>query len=153
MRVRTANLPSELPLVRELFREYEASLDFALDFQGFEQEVAALPGEYAEPGGTILVAEGAGAVAGCVALRALEPTICEMKRMYVRPAHRGRGAGRALAQAVLEAARQRGYRRMRLDTMASMTEAIALYRRLGFRPIEPYRHNPRPDALYFEIEL
>ena len=145
---------ADLELARTLFREYAGTLPFALDFQGFEEELAALPGDYAEPRGTIVLARVAGAVAGCVALRPLpEPGACEMKRMYVRPGFQGKGLGRRLGERILEDARARGYRVMRLDTIDTMVPAIALYRDLGFRIISPYRFNPIPGALYFEAEL
>ena len=149
-----ASTPRDLDSARALFREYAASLGFPLDFQGFEQELAALPGEYAEPRGTIVLARAEDGDAGCVALRPLaDPGVCEMKRMYVRPAFRGRGLGRRLGERILGDARARGYRAMRLDTIDTMTPAIALYRDLGFRPIPAYRYNPIAGALYFELEL
>jgi len=151
-------------LVRELFVEYARSLGFSLCFQGFDQELAALPGEYAPPTGRLLLAsvepEGSGpvpaleTVAGCVALRWLGEGTCEMKRLYVRPAFRGRGIGRDLAAAAIAAAREMGYRRMRLDTIpAQMAAAVALYRELGFRDIPAYYENPIPGALCMELEL
>ena len=151
----------ELAVVRRLFREYAASLGFDLGFQGFEQELAGLPGEYAPPRGRLLLAlaeepaSGSldGRAQGCVALKFLDPEICEMKRLYVRPAYRGRGLGRRLAERVLEEARAIGYGRMRLDSIATMKEALGLYRSLGFRPIPPYRYNPIPGAVYLELEL
>ena len=154
-RIRPADPAHDLVTVRTLFREYAASLGFALDFQGFEDELLALPGEYAEPRGTILVAEGPGGEAwGVVALRPLEgEATCEMKRMYVRPIARGHGLGRILGEAILAEARARGYRAMRLDTIDTMTPAITLYESLGFRRIEAYRFNPMPGALYFEASL
>ena len=144
----------DLPLIRELFQEYAASLGFDLSFQDFDRELRDLPGEYAEPRGVILLARAPAGPAGCVALRPWgEASLCEMKRLYVRPAFRGAGVGRRLVEAILSEARARGYRRMRLDTVPGMEAAIALYRQLGFRPIEPYRANPIPGALFLEIEL
>jgi len=147
---------SELQIsqARELFLEYAQSLGFSLCFQGFDQELAGLPGDYAPPGGRLLLAEYAGELAGCIALHKLSDEICEMKRLYLRPKFRGRGLGRALAEAVITAARTAGYRRMRLDTVEPvMKDAVALYRRLGFKEISPYRPNPIPGALYMEMDL
>src|SRR5215510_9227997 len=133
-----ASSADDIAEVRALLLEYEKSIGVDLCFQGFERELASLPGDYARPAGRLLLARVEGRIAGCVALRALEPGVCEMKRLYARPEFRGRGVGRALARAVIEAGRDAGYRRMRLDTMPMMSEAIALYRGLGFREIEPY---------------
>ena len=152
--IRRASGPDDHAVVAALFRAYAASLGFGLDFQGFEEELATLPGAYAEPAGCILIAEEAGVPVGCIALRPQGPPgDCEMKRLYVSPDRRGTGAGRLLAEALLAEARARGYRRMRLDTVPGMDAAIALYERLGFRAIAPYRFNPIPGALYFELDL
>jgi len=148
-----AKFPSNLGTVQALFREYAAALDFSLCFQGFDQELASLPGEYAPPGGQVLLALIDGMPAGCVAQRPFGLDACEMKRLYVRPSARGVGAGRLLAERIVAGARQRGYARMLLDTVPQMTAAIALYRSLGFREIPPYRENPIPGALYFELHL
>lgn len=148
-----AQTEADLDEARQLFREYAASLDFDLCFQGFEEELAALPGPYAEPQGTLLLAERDGEVAGCVAFKKLEDGVCEMKRLYVRPAHRGKGVGRALTEAIVEAACERGYDTMRLDTVASMHAARSLYRSLGFRETEAYYHNPLDEVVYMERDL
>ena len=136
---------------RTLFQEYAASLDFALCFQSFDQELASLPGKYAPPQGRLLLAECGGRLSGCVALRRLDDEICEMKRLFVRPEFRGKGVGRLLAERVIEQARGIGYQRMRLDTVpSSMAKAVAMYRELGFVEIAPYCVNPVEGALYFE---
>jgi len=141
-------------MARELFLEYGDSLGFNLCFQSFEQELAGLPGGYAPPEGVLLLAEYDGALAGCVALHKLEPHVCEMKRLYLRPQFRGKGAGRALAETVIWEARAIGYRRMRLDTVEPvMQDAVALYRHLGFTEIAAYRPNPIQGAMYMELEL
>jgi ribosomal protein S18 acetylase RimI-like enzyme len=134
-----------------LFQEYASSLGFNLCFQSFEQEVAGLPGDYAPPQGRLLLARLGGDLAGCVALHPLEPGICEMKRLYVRPQFRGQGLGKALLNAVLAEARAIGYQRIRLDTVEPiMQDAVRMYRAYGFFEIAPYRENPIPGALYME---
>lgn len=138
---------------RELFERYADSLDFALDFQDFEKELASLPGEYGPPAGCLLFAEKDGDLVGCAALRNIAESICEMKRLYISPERRGEGIGRSLATAIIEEARERGYERMRLDTVPSMKAAQALYVSLGFEPIEPYRYNPIEGASYMELKL
>ena len=143
----------DLPLVRELFGEYARFLGHDLGFQGFAAELAGLPGAYTPPRGLLLIARADGKPAGCVALRRLEAGVCEMKRLYVRPAFRRHGLGRELAAAVMAEAARLGYRRMRLDTIATMTEAVALYESLGFTEIPPYYHNPIEGARYYQCTL
>ena len=144
---------ADMDLIRELFREYEEFLGFDLCFQDFQQELAALPGAYGPPTGTLLLAREEGQVLGCVALRAIEPDICEMKRLYLRPTARGKGLGIALCQAVIERARTLGYKSMKLDTVSKLEKAIELYRTLGFEACPAYCHNPHPDVEYFELQL
>jgi putative acetyltransferase len=149
-----AGAPDQIAQARELFLEYAQSLGFSLCFQNFDQELAALPGEYAPPDGRLLLAEQAGKLAGCVALHKIEPAICEMKRLYVRPEFRGKSLGRALAERIIAEARRIGYQRMRLDTVEPvMKDAVAMYRKLGFREISPYCSNPMAGAMYMELQL
>jgi ribosomal protein S18 acetylase RimI-like enzyme len=149
-----AETPAHVAQARELFLEYAQSLGFSLCFQNFEKELADLPGDYAPPEGRLLLAECEGELAGCVALHRLDDSTCEMKRLYLRPQFRGKGLGRALADRIIAEARQIGYQRMRLDTVEPMMkDAVAMYRKLGFKEIAPYRPNPIAGALYMELEL
>jgi len=145
---------SDVDAIRELFLEYARSLDFSLSFQSFEDELAALPGAYAAPRGTLLLARDAAVAAGVVGLRPIGTDLCEMKRLYVRPAYRQLKLGRRLAEAIVDRARMIGYRAMRLDTMGgTMARAEALYRDLGFTQIPAYYDNPLPDVRYYELNL
>ena len=164
VRIIQAETPEDVDQASSLFREYAATLGVDLSFQNFDRELATLPGDYAPPGGRLFLAfvevaaeESArvagGKPAGCVALRKIEGDICEMKRLYVKPDCRGCGAGKALAEAAITAARAIGYRRMRLDTLPQMSQAQELYRALGFREIPAYRFNPVSGTRYFELAL
>ena len=153
MKIKQAKTIKEIDEVRQLFREYEAYLDVDLCFQRFEQELAGLPGKYAPPGGELLIGVDAGKILGCVAVRSLGCGICEMKRLYVRPAARGTGLGRQLARTIIAAARDLGYKVMRLDTLDKLTAAIGLYRSLGFKNSFPYYENPLPGVVYLELDL
>jgi GNAT superfamily N-acetyltransferase len=149
-----AESPAQIAQARELFLEYAQSLGFSLCFQNFDHELAGLPGDYAPPDGRLLLAEYEGQLAGCVALHELEAGICEMKRLYLRPRFRGKGLGRVLAERIIAEARTIGYQRMRLDTVEPvMKDAVAVYRKLGFKEVAPYRANPIAGAMYMELEL
>src|ERR1700724_1467727 len=149
-----AESPSQIAQAHDLFLEYAQSLGFSLCFQNFDKELADLPGDYAPPYGRLLLAEHAGKVAGCVALHGLGDNTCEMKRLYLRPEFRGKRLGRALAECVIAEARSMGYHRMRLDTVEPlMGDAVAMYRKMGFKEIPPYRPNPMAGAIYLELEL
>lgn len=138
---------------RQLFRDYAAGLGVDLCFQGFDAELATLPGKYAPPDGRLLIARDGDAAVGCIGLRRLDATTGEVKRLYVRPVARGHGLGEALARRVIDAAREIGYRRLVLDTLAPMTEARSLYRSLGFREIPRYYANPLSGVTYMELVL
>ena len=153
IRLIDAHEATHLGEIRELFGEYAASLTVDLCFQNFQSELAGLPGDYAPPAGRLLMAWEGAKAAGCVALRRIDGAVCEMKRLYVRPAFRGRGVGKMLVNAILAEARRAGYERIRLDTLPEMTEAISLYRSLGFRDTAAYRHNPVAGALFLELNL
>ena len=146
--------PEDIDRARELFEEYAAWLGIDLCFQNFEKELAELPGEYVPPTGRLFLALDGDRVSGCVALRTLGNGACEMKRLYVRPDFRGKGLGRELTHTVINAARELGYQRIRLDTLPGrMDRALAMYRSLGFREIEAYYHNPVPGVTFMELLL
>ncbi|CAN7233036.1 GNAT family N-acetyltransferase [Acidovorax sp. Root217] len=148
---------AEMETVREIFREYAATLGVDLAFQDFEAELASLPGDYAAPRGHLLLAQVDGAIAGCCALRPLDaadyPNASEMKRLYVRKAFRGFGLGRELAEAMLDQARRAGYACVLLDTLDDMESARALYTDLGFEEIPPYYHNPIAGSHYLKADI
>jgi GNAT superfamily N-acetyltransferase len=153
MHVVKAIEPDQVEMARALFREYADTLQSVECFQDFGTELAELPGEYGPPSGCLLLARDGDEPVGCVALRPIDDGVCEMKRLYVRPAHRGRGVGRLLADRIIAEARALGYERMRLDTLPEMREARAMYEKLGFQPIEAYRQYPNCGVLFFELRL
>ena len=154
MRIVQANTSDEIEQARSLFTEYAAGLGFSLCFQDFDKELAGLPGDYAPPSGRLLLAYDGQELIGCVALRRQGHDACEMKRLFLRPAARGKGAGRILVDQIIAAARAAGYHRMVLDTVAgTMDKAIEVYRKIGFREIPPYYQSPVAGALFMELEL
>src|SRR3954453_5451181 len=153
MTIRPARFLDEVPAVRGLFQEYAAGLGFSLCFQNFDAELAGLPGAYAPPAGRLVVADVGGELAGCVALRPHQPGVCELKRLYVRPAYRGQGLGRRLLEALLAEAVAAGYREAVFDILESMTAALALYRSFEFQPTEPYGCHPVAGSLAFRKVL
>ena len=144
---------AELAIAAQLFREYQEELDVDLCFQGFEEELATLPGRYAPPRGSILLARVDAEVVGCVAVRPIADGICEMKRLFVRPPFRGRSIGRELAEAIIARSKSLGYGRMRLDTLVRLERANELYARLGFVRTDPYYDNPLDGVVYWELVL
>lgn len=153
IRIREPRSQADLDTVRAIFREYEKDTGISLCFQGFEQELASLPGRYAPPAGRLFLLVDQDAAIGCIALRPLEPGLCEMKRLYVRPTHRGRGLGRVLAERLIADARSIGYHTMRLDTLENWRPAVGLYRALGFKPCERYNDDPDPHTLFMALDL
>ena len=143
----------DIDSIRELFREYTAMLGVDLSFQNYDEELAGLPGKYAPPDGRLFIARYEGRVAGCVALRRYDAGTCEMKRLFVRPEFRNKKIGLALIERVVAAAREAGYEAMVLDTLSTLENSVALYRRYGFQSTPPYYHNPHPDAVYFRLPL
>lgn len=157
VQIQALDCTDDVELVRALFKEYANSLDIDLCFQNFEAELAGLPGDYAPPRGALFVARSAHDMVGCCALRPLDaadyPNACEMKRLYVRPALRGNGLGRRLAEAVLQAASLAGYAYVLLDTLSEMETARAMYQELGFVEVAPYYFNPIEGAHYLMARL
>lgn len=160
-----ASTTSHLDAARAMFREYEKDIGISLCFQGFEQELATLPGRYAPPRGRLYLLMDTGSAVGCIALRDITddlrletrrgtvPPICEMKRLYIRPSHRGRGLGRILAERLVADARAIGYHAMRLDTLETWLPAVELYRSLGFQPTERYNDDTDPHTLFMALDL
>ncbi|MFM0238761.1 GNAT family N-acetyltransferase [Paraburkholderia phytofirmans] len=153
IQITTADFPRQLETVRAIFREYAGSLDVDLCFQNFESELAGLPGKFAAPRGRVLLAYNGEELIGCVAMRPLDDTTCEMKRLYVRPSGRGLRAGRQLATRICDIAREAEYHRIRLDSLPTMLAALDLYASLGFAPIPAYVFNPIAGAVYLERNL
>ena len=149
-----ATTDEDIEAARTLFNEYAAGLGISLCFQNFDHELKNLPGDYALPDGRLLLASDHDQIAGCIAMRKLAPNICEMKRLFVRPAYRGTGLGRVLVNTIIDEARKLGYTHMRLDTIpGKMDKAIALYQSIGFVEIEPYCKNPVEGAKFMELKL
>ena len=154
LRITQATTSNDLEEARTLFKEYEAGLGISLCFQSFDQELANLPGDYAPPQGRLLLAREHDQLLGCIALRPVGPTTCEMKRLFVRSEYRARGLGRVLVEAIIEEARKIGYAHMRLDTLPGrMDRAIALYRSIGFVEIPPYYNSPVDTTTFMELDL
>ena len=153
LQITRATTPEQLSAIKTLFLEYAAFLNADLSFQNFRQELAQLPGYYAPPGGDLLLAQYDSSPAGCVAVRQLTPGICEMKRLFVRPQYRKDGIGKTLASEIVAIARRLGYRKMRLDSLTTLADAVRLYRKMGFYEIGAYCHNPLPGAVYMELDL
>jgi GNAT superfamily N-acetyltransferase len=154
MKISQASTPNDIAEARALFREYESWLGLSLCFQNFENELAELPGAYAEPDGRLLLARDNDELAGCVALRQLSDSTCEMKRLFVRDTFRGKGIGWLLIETIIRKAKEIGYERMLLDTLPPrMNDAIALYRSIGFQEIAPYYDNPVEGAIFMELRL
>lgn len=148
-----AEHPRDFETAKFLIEEYTASLGLNLDFQQFDRELQHFPGHYASPDGRVLLAKSETQVAGCGCLRRLAGDVCEMKRLYMKSEYRGRALGKQLALAAIHEANLIGYRSMKLDTLPTMSAAMALYEALGFRSIEPYYDNPIEGALFFELKL
>jgi len=153
IRLDAASSPPDLDSIRVLFEEYAAGLGVDLGYQGFAEELRDLPGPYAAPKGTLLLARCDSDIVGCVGVRPIDERIAEMKRLYVRPSGRGMGLGRTLAEAAIRFASITGYERMRLDTLPQMERAQELYRALGFVPIDAYRFSPVPGTVFLELLL
>lgn len=153
MKICQANTPEQLATVRALFEEYASWIGVDLSYQGFAEELQTLPGAYAPPGGRLLLAEIDGEPVACVALRALEANVCEMKRLFVRSGFRGRGLGKVLVERAIEEARGLGYATLKLDTLPFMHQAIRLYETLGFARCAPYYETPIDGTVFMELTL
>lgn len=143
----------DIDMIKLLFGEYTSMLGVDLGFQNYDDELQNLPGGYALPHGRLYIAHYDDQLAGCIALRPIDNNCCEMKRLFVRPTFRGQGIGKALAEKVISDAKEMEYQAMLLDTITSLSSSIALYKKLGFYEIEPYRFNPLPNALFLRVQL
>ena len=148
-----ATTPEQIETIRSLFVEYQQWLNFSLCFQGFDQELATLPGKYSNPNGRLYIAEHEGSIAGCIALRPIDERVCEMKRLFVREAFRGKGIGKILTEQIISDAKKIGYHVMKLDTLQRMETARSLYKKLGFAVIPAYYNNPLDEVVYMELLL
>lgn len=153
LKIIQAITPQQIDTARSLFREYQQFLNVDLCFQGFEDELASLPGKYAAPDGAILLAEFDGKIAGCVAVRSIKDEICEMKRLYVKDEFRGLAIGKKLAQEIIKTAKELNYKKMQLDTLERLQAAMGIYQQLGFQKISPYYANPLDEVVYWELDL
>ncbi len=154
VKIISVTTPEQIETIRLLFTEYQQWLNFSLCFQGFDEELAGLPGKYSLPKGRLFIAEYEGKVAGCIALRPMdEEGICEMKRLFVREEFRGKGIGKILTDRIIVDAKAIGYRTMRLDTLQRMETARSLYKKLGFKIIPAYYNNPMEEVVYMELAL
>jgi ribosomal protein S18 acetylase RimI-like enzyme len=153
LKIKAVDNPEDLILAKDLFIEYASSLGFNLCFQSFDEELKSLPGKYSPPEGNLLLAFYDEKPAGCIAMRKLEPGICGMKRLFVKPEFRGLKIGKFLAENIINDAYNKGYLKMRLDTLSTMLAARNLYTHLGFKEIAPYCYNPIEGAVYMELEL
>jgi putative acetyltransferase len=151
--IRAIRAAPDISSIRMLFREYEASIGVDLEYQGFSAELAALPGQYAPPSGELVLAVVDGEPAGCVALRSLDRSTLEMKRLYVKPTVRGLGLGKRLVEAAISTARQGNYAQLRLDTLGTMVSAQELYRKMGFVEIPPYGKSYLPGTRFYGLTL
>jgi putative acetyltransferase len=151
--IRHASFPGDSAAVLDIWREFIASPSVGLEYQHYEAEFADLPGKYAPPDGRLLLAEGSGSIEGCIALRKVNDTICEMKRLYVRPSARGHGLGLQLVQRLIDEAEQAGYAEIRLDVLEEFKQAQRLYKAVGFVPADPVSFNPLPGTLFLGLML
>ena len=153
MKIIEASTPQHIEIAKKLFREYQQFLNVDLCFQGFEEELASLPGKYVEPTGAIFLAFHQGEIAGCVAVRPIKNRSCEMKRLYVKDEFRGLSIGKTLAMAIIDKAKRLGYLKMQLDTLERLQTAMGIYQQLGFEKTAPYYSNPLDEVVYWELDL